>query len=150
MPVDDIHTRRIDFWFGPEGQEVYTGEETYGQQAGPYEERQRTPGDYDAMTSQRPIAVHAMEHIASTDRGVIMGRNIILRGIRTVQNGEAPVGSQGREGEPVLTFVHERVQLVTAAADWEADRKLIRETGRQIVRRRAEETSSTLVMSEAG
>jgi phenylpropionate dioxygenase-like ring-hydroxylating dioxygenase large terminal subunit len=150
VPVDDTHTRRIDFWFGPEGQDVYTGEETYGQQAGPYEERQRTPGDYDALTSQRPIAVHDMEHLASTDRGVIMGRNIIRRGIRAVQNGETPIGSEGRVGESVRTFAHERVLLVPPAANWEADRKLIRETGREIVRRRAEEISSTLVMSEVG
>ena len=35
-----------------------------------YAERQRFPADYDAQSSQRPIAVHALEHLASTDRGV--------------------------------------------------------------------------------
>ena len=36
----------------------------------PYEERQRQPGDYEAQVSQRPIAVHALEHRATSDRGV--------------------------------------------------------------------------------
>jgi len=45
----------------------------------PYAERQRHPADYDAQASQREIAVHALEHLASTDRGVIMFRKIVHR-----------------------------------------------------------------------
>src|SRR5207248_2007049 len=50
----------------------------------PYEERQRHPADYDAQSSQREIAVHALEHLASTDRGVLMLRKIVRDGIRAV------------------------------------------------------------------
>jgi hypothetical protein len=31
------------------------------------EEHQRMPGDAEAMVSQRPIAIHALEHLASSD-----------------------------------------------------------------------------------
>lgn len=144
VPVDDTHTQRFDFWFGPEGEEVYAGEETYGQQAGPYEERQRTPGDYDAQVSQRPIAIHALEHLGSTDLGVIMGRNIVRRGIEAVRNGKMPQGSQGREGEAILTFAHERVLSIPPASSWRADRALIRQVGRDIVRRRGKEISASV------
>ena len=58
----------------------------------PIEERQRLPGDYDAMVGQRPIAIHALEHLATTDRGTIMVRNTIRQGIHDVQNGRDPKG----------------------------------------------------------
>ena len=45
-------------------------------------ERQRFPADYDAQSSQRPIAIHALEHLASTDRGVIMLRRIVRDGMQ--------------------------------------------------------------------
>ena len=44
--------------------------------------RQRIPGDFDAQTSQRPIAVHALEHMTATDKGVLMLRKL-LRGPRS-------------------------------------------------------------------
>jgi len=34
-----------------------------------YEAGQRQPGDYEAQVSQRPIAIHGLEHIGATDRG---------------------------------------------------------------------------------
>ena len=39
--------------------------DSFGQLADdrPYEDHQRVPGDYDAMTSQRPIAVHKLENL---------------------------------------------------------------------------------------
>src|SRR4051794_29701668 len=37
-----------------------------------YEAGQRQPGDYEAQVSQRPIAIHGLEHIGATDRGVMM------------------------------------------------------------------------------
>ena len=136
IPLDDTHTQRIDLWFAPEGEEVYTGEATYGQQAGPYEERQRMPGDYDSQTSQRSIAVHAMEHLGVTDRGVIMGRNIVRRGIQDVRDGKDPLGVTRNEGGVIPTYGHERVLRVPPASGWEADRQLLRETGRKVVEER--------------
>jgi nitrite reductase/ring-hydroxylating ferredoxin subunit len=71
-----------------------------------FEERQRRPGDYDAQVSQRPIAVHALENLASTDRGVAMLRRLIRRGLRAAAAGDAP--SLATAG-PVATFCQDTV-----------------------------------------
>ncbi|MEJ0068268.1 MAG: hypothetical protein WDO24_05550 [Pseudomonadota bacterium] len=65
----------------------------YGQTAHrDYAQRQREPGDFDApQVSQRPIALHAMEHLTHCDRGVTMLRNLLRREIRAVAAGQAPL-----------------------------------------------------------
>jgi hypothetical protein len=87
VPLNDTHTMIIGFRRIGENEEPLT-KPGFGQTADrSYEERQRVPGDYDAQTSQRAIAVHALEHLGATDRGEIMTRNIIRRGIHAVQRG---------------------------------------------------------------
>jgi hypothetical protein len=54
-----------------------------------YEASQRQPGDYEAQVSQRPIAVHGLEHLGATDRGVIMFRQQLRRGIRAVSRANS-------------------------------------------------------------
>jgi hypothetical protein len=97
-----------------------------------YTERQRVPGDYDAQTSQRAIAVHALEHLATTDRGVIMTRNIIRRGIQAVQKGEDPEHVVWEAGRVVPTFANHTVIIAPSAATPEADEQYLRETGRKL------------------
>jgi nitrite reductase/ring-hydroxylating ferredoxin subunit len=99
----------------------------------PYAERQRFPADFDAQSSQRPIAVHALEHLASTDRGVIMLRKIVRDGIRAVARGEDPYGTHWRAGQVIPTFTQDLVVKAPPAADAEADRKLLRATGRSVL-----------------
>jgi hypothetical protein len=60
--------------------------------ARPYEERQKIPGDYDAMTSQGSIARHSLEHLGTLDQGVVMFRRLLRTGIRAVQAGQDPHG----------------------------------------------------------
>jgi phenylpropionate dioxygenase-like ring-hydroxylating dioxygenase large terminal subunit len=98
-----------------------------------YAERQRFPADFDAQSSQRPIAVHALEHLASTDRGVIMLRKIVRDGIRAVAKGDDPYGARPSEGRVIPTFTQDLVVKLPPAADPEADRKLLRETGRSVL-----------------
>ena len=88
VPLDDTHTMQIGYYRAPEGREFRRGA-GFGQDASrPYEERQRIPGDYDAQVSiHGGIARHGLEHLASTDRGIIMMRNMIRRGIRAVKSG---------------------------------------------------------------
>lgn len=69
----------------------------------PYPERQRVPGDYDAMTTQGAIAPHSLEHLGALDRGVSMFRRLLREGIRDVQNGKDPKGLI-RSTEPQATF----------------------------------------------
>jgi len=99
----------------------------------PYAERQRFPADFDAQSSQRTIAVHALENLASTDRGVIMLRRIVRDGIRAVARGRDPDGARRREGKTIPTFTQDIVLRVPPAASPEADRKLLRATGRSVI-----------------
>jgi nitrite reductase/ring-hydroxylating ferredoxin subunit len=98
-----------------------------------YDERQRHPADYDAQSSQRPIAIHALEHLASTDRGVIMLRRIVRDGIRAVANGgdarEIALAARG----VIATHAQDTVLRIPPLADPEADRAALRETGRAVV-----------------
>ena len=96
VPVDDTHTMNFrlrhvkdDYPIEVDAEQVME----FGQDdARPYEERQRVPGDYDAQVGQRPIAIHGLEHLATTDRGVIMVRRILREGIEAVQQGQDPKG----------------------------------------------------------
>jgi nitrite reductase/ring-hydroxylating ferredoxin subunit len=131
VPLDDTHTMIIGFRRIGENEEPPT-KPGFGQTADrSYEERQRVPGDYDAQTSQRAIAVHALEHLGATDRGVIMTRNIIRRGIQAVQRGEDPQHVIWKEGQVVPTFANHTVILAPPTAP-EADEQFIKETGRKL------------------
>ena len=69
------------------------------------------PGDYDAQVTQRPIARHGLEHLGVTDRGIIMLRNIVRRGIREVQEGrDLEQASQAGRGA-VPTFPARQCRL---------------------------------------
>lgn len=56
------------------------------------EEHQQSPGDYEAMVSQGRVAKHSEEHLATTDRGLVMLRRYLLRQAEAVQRGEDPAG----------------------------------------------------------
>ena len=137
VPDDDTHTTnfelaQVDPAWGLTADQV--AQPGFGQSEDrPYPERQRQPADFDAQSSQRPIAVHALEHLGSTDRGVIMLRKIVREGIRAVARGEDPQGTQWKEGAAIRTFTQDVVLTVPRATDPEADRRLLRATGRQVI-----------------
>jgi phenylpropionate dioxygenase-like ring-hydroxylating dioxygenase large terminal subunit len=58
----------------------------------PYAERQKIPGDYDAMVSQGSISRHSLEHLGTLDQGVVIFRRQLRQAIRDVQNGKDPHG----------------------------------------------------------
>jgi len=135
VPLDDTHTMQIGYHRAPEGREMRRGS-GFGQDGKrPYEERQRVPGDYDAQVSiHGGMARHGLEHLASTDRGIIMMRNLIRRGIRAVQNGEDLGYRILRNGGAVPTYSHDRVVAgIPPAATPEADKQLLCEFGRWVV-----------------
>ncbi|MBF5007115.1 Rieske 2Fe-2S domain-containing protein [Diaphorobacter caeni] len=47
-----------------------------------YKDAQYAPGDYEAIISQRPIAVHALEHPTKFDSGVYIFRKMLRDGLR--------------------------------------------------------------------
>src|SRR5262249_39334092 len=137
VPVDDTRTLNLELapidpaWGLTPAQIAQPG---FGQSADRrYEQRQRRPGDYDAQSSQRTIAVHDLEHLASTDRGVIMFRKILRDGIRAVQAGEAPRGLGLKVGEIVTTSCQDTVLRVPVAPTAADDRAQLRQIGRRVV-----------------
>lgn len=104
----------------------------FGQSAGrEYEERQRLPGDFDAQVSQRPIAVHAQEHLTACDKGVGMLRRLLRMQIEKMAGNAAfsPMGNSVQEG--VATYCHDTVVSVPPMQDRD-DRELLRLVGERI------------------
>jgi len=93
------------------------------------------PGDYDAQISiHNGMARHGLEHLATTDRGIIMMRNLIRRAIRANGAGEELDSPLLRDGEIIATYSQDRVVSgVAPAPTHEADRQLIREIARNAV-----------------
>jgi len=102
VPVDDTHT----IGFHIEALPVKDGkaEGSVWAEAAPglsnsnvpppqsYEDTQRRPGDKEAQTSQRPIAVHALENLATSDMGIVKFRRLLRRSAEALQQGEEPSG----------------------------------------------------------
>jgi phenylpropionate dioxygenase-like ring-hydroxylating dioxygenase large terminal subunit len=136
VPLDDTHTMQIGYYRAPAGKEMRRGG-GFGQDSSrPYEERQRVPGDYDAQVSiHGGVARHGLEHLASTDRGVIMMRNLIRRGIRAVKKGAAFDHPSFHNGAPVPTYSHDQVVSgIAPAATPDDDKKLLRQVARNVVK----------------
>jgi phenylpropionate dioxygenase-like ring-hydroxylating dioxygenase large terminal subunit len=136
VPIDDTHTwnmelAQVDPAWGLTPEQI--GSPGFGQSDDrSYAERQRHPADYDAQASQREIAVHALEHLASTDRGVIMFRKIVRDGIRAVASGRDPSHLLRAPAPPIATACQDTVLRIPAEADPAADARLLRETGRTV------------------
>ncbi len=69
----------------------------------PYVDRQKIPGDYDAMTSQGSVAAHSLEHLGTLDRGVAMFRKLLRDNIRAAQAGKALHG-MAQDARPMATY----------------------------------------------
>jgi hypothetical protein len=95
VPVDDSHSRilmtmrldpQIDFRRGTGLSQMKRWSEMT------LEERQDTPGDYEAQAGQGPISLHSEEHLATSDRGIAMQRRMLEKDIKTVMEGGDPTG----------------------------------------------------------
>jgi phenylpropionate dioxygenase-like ring-hydroxylating dioxygenase large terminal subunit len=140
VPQDDTNTMFIELrhvsetegvtpaWWGDPTNMVPGGQLP----ADSYETGQRQPGDYEAQVSQRPIAIHGLEHIGATDRGVMMFRNQTRRGIRAVQAGCDPAGLCRDAGMVIPTYCNDTVVALVPDADPAIDRQRMRETGRRL------------------
>jgi hypothetical protein len=80
------------------------------------------------------MARHGLEHLTSTDRGIIMMRNMLRRGIRAVSEGEALDYRILKNGAALPTYSHDRViPGIAPAASKQEDRQLLREVARNVV-----------------
>lgn len=78
---------------------------------------------------QRPIAIHGLEHLGATDRGIIMFRRQIRRGIRAVGEGRDPDGLCRQDDTVIPTYCNDTIVPVAPATTPVADRQRLRETG---------------------
>jgi len=140
VPLDDTNTMLIEFRHVCETDSTTTPEwwadrniMLPGQLAADsYEEGQLHPGDYEAQVSQRPIAIHGLEHLGATDRGISIFRRQIRRGIRAVKAGDDPVGLCRDAGAVTPTYCNNTVVRLPPAADMARDKQLMREAGRRL------------------
>jgi nitrite reductase/ring-hydroxylating ferredoxin subunit len=154
VPLDDTNTMLIEFRHVCETDSTTTPEwwadrniMLPGQLAADsYEEGQLHPGDYEAQVSQRPIAVHGLEHLGATDRGISIFRRQIRRGIRAVKAGDDPAGLCRDAGSVIPTYCNNTVVRLPAAGDQAMDKQLMRETGRRL----AEEYLANPPLSNGG
>ena len=75
----------------------------------PISERQREPGDYDAVVTQGKVANRKAEHLGSTDRGVVMFRRMLTQAIKDVQEGKKPEFPRLTKQGPVPSYANEIV-----------------------------------------
>jgi phenylpropionate dioxygenase-like ring-hydroxylating dioxygenase large terminal subunit len=68
------------------------------------EEHRASPGDYEAMVSQGRIARHSEEHLATSDRGIVMLRRYLQSQLEAVQRGEDPAGVSFDPDAPPVFF----------------------------------------------
>ncbi|MBH62627.1 MAG: hypothetical protein CL569_09295 [Alphaproteobacteria bacterium] len=103
-----------------------------GQSARPsYEAGQRDPGDWEAWTGQRPIAIHAKENLGSTDSGV-QARRLVLRQALRNERADLYPGGKSKDGRPIRTFSGGAVLKVAKQPDPQADWGLLGEVGRRV------------------
>ncbi|MBV9554432.1 MAG: aromatic ring-hydroxylating dioxygenase subunit alpha [Alphaproteobacteria bacterium] len=136
VPLDDAHTMQIGYYRAPEGKDMRRGT-GFGQDGNrSYGERQRIPGDYDAQVSiHGGMARHGLEHLTTTDRGIIMMRNMIRAGIRAAKKGDGFDHPTLHNGAAIATYSHDQmVAGFPPAASADADRALIRKVARDTVK----------------
>jgi nitrite reductase/ring-hydroxylating ferredoxin subunit len=86
----------------------------------PYHERQREPGDYDAVTSQGSVANRANEHLGLTDRGIVLFRRLLTRAIKAVQQNEVPPVPRLYSKGSVRTYTHAFVFRIPSQSNIES------------------------------
>lgn len=82
----------------------------------PHAERQREPGDYDAVVTQGQVANRRAEHLGSTDRGVVQFRRMLTQAIHDVQEGRRPEVPRLTAAGPTRTYASEIVVKVPPGA----------------------------------
>ena len=128
VPVDDTNTlviawRHFNDRDDPAGlgrpEDVGVGKtDFYGQSGGrSYEDRQDTPGDYEAWCSLGEVTSHAREHLATTDRGVAMLRRRLRQAIEQLQAGTEPVRPAVRNGSHIPTVGGDTILRIPAHGD---------------------------------
>lgn len=73
-----------------------------------------------------------MEHLATSDVGVILLRNLLRKKIRELLEGQEPVPAPTDENGITRTNANDTVMRIPAAPTEVEDIKLLRDTGRKV------------------
>jgi 5,5'-dehydrodivanillate O-demethylase len=107
VPIDDTHTWIVFVNFEPsaDGSTVQDPNELPVEYLGPYKDPaganhpsvrytmdEIQPQDHMAWETQGPIANRPVERLATSDRGIVMLRDLLEREIAKVERGETPIG----------------------------------------------------------
>jgi hypothetical protein len=137
VPVDDTHTVRfillhVKDGFGPGLERVVATLNFEIDENRTAEDRQRVPGDYEAQVGQGEIANHDREHLVASDRGVIMYRRLVRRGIRAVENGQVPPTWATQTQSPIGTYSRDTVLRLSAGENAESDRERLHAAAKDV------------------
>jgi phenylpropionate dioxygenase-like ring-hydroxylating dioxygenase large terminal subunit len=109
VPVDDHHHRSFGVArVGVDEEPVYTRRSRIATHEGKTwwemseDEHQRFPDDFEAQSGQGSIPFHSEEHLATTDKGVVMLRRLLAKQIQVVQDGGDPLGAEPGEDRLIV------------------------------------------------
>jgi nitrite reductase/ring-hydroxylating ferredoxin subunit len=111
VPIDDHHCVALAWAnFGDRGDPIeYNNQEGFERiEAGEIanrtlEEKQKSPGDAEAVEGMGSISSHKGEHLMPTDRGIMIYRRRIRKLIKSLKEGKEPPQPQKIKGEVVRT-----------------------------------------------
>ncbi len=141
VPLDDTHT--IAFAWGNFGEradppQYNTLEGMQRIEQGEildrtYEERQRRPGDVEAVEGMGPIADHGKEFLLPGDRGVSLYRRQLRQLTRNLEKGEAPPQPTDLGDDFIPTYGSDTVLHRPPSRDQD-DQQLLHETGSSVMK----------------
>jgi tert-butyl alcohol monooxygenase / tert-amyl alcohol desaturase len=145
VPVDDEHSiafgwRHFNDEVDPEhnGREEECGVDKIDFLIGqtrhrPYEHTQRVPGDYEAIVSQGPVAIHALEHPGRTDVGVYLCRSLLRDLLRGKTPTDPTLALAEKAGDSTLPRHTSDSRLnLSRHPDSEKDREIIRSAAKRL------------------
>ena len=147
VPVDDTHSI-IFGWrmFGAHSDPLGKGDERrvgwddmdfLDGQVGDrsYQAGQRLPGDWEAISSQRPIAIHALENPLHSDVGVYMNRKLIRNAIRGHNPHATPAAMHARAnaGQHTYCYTNNTIMDIARRADDDDDQAMITQLNHDVL-----------------
>ena len=96
-----------------------------------YEQRQRFPGDAEAVEGMGRIADQKMEHLAPSDKGIILYRKELRKLCRDLEKGIKPNHTSQHWDNPVPTYGGDTV--LNIPVDAEDDNRRLRKIGDRVM-----------------
>ena len=140
VPVDDNHCVALAWGnFGKRGDpNKYNSKEGCERiEAGEimdrtWEEKQKRPGDAEAVEGMGSISRHKGEHLMPTDSGVMLYRRKIRKSIKALEQGKEPAQPQQKKGQTIRTYGQDTVLRVPKRNI--DDRKFIKSIGSAVLK----------------